>query len=73
MEQDGKILIHQRCLRCGRDFGQGFDGVDSWEAVYVGLLRIERLEKSITERWLSEPCPGELRREDDELRAMRIG
>ena len=65
--------MYGRCLRCGRDFAQGFDGVYSWEAVYIGLLRIERLAKSVTERWLSEPCPGSPRPEDDELRAMRKG
>ena len=70
IRQDGVTINHRRCDRCGRDFGKGFNG-DRWEAAYVGILRIERLARSVTQRWLSEPCPGEVRREDDELRAMR--
>jgi len=71
IEQDGKTIVYWRCLRCGRDFAEGFDGVNAWEAVYVGVLRIERLAKSVTDIWLFEPCPGEPRLGDDELRAVR--
>ena len=71
VEQDGRTIRHQRCVRCWRDFGQGFDGTYNWEAVYVGVLRIERLAERVTDIWLSEPCPGEPRIEDNELRAMR--
>jgi hypothetical protein len=74
VEQDGKVLFHRKCLRCGRDFsfGQGADGLYRWQGVYVGIFRIERLTRDSSEKWLREPCPGEIRAEDYEVRAMRI-
>ena len=71
--QDGKSILYRRCMRCWRDFGQGFDGVHSWEAIYVGVLRIERLARSVTERWLSEVCPSSPPPEDEAARALRWG
>ena len=71
VSQDGRTLLHHRCGRCWRDFGQGFDGVYSWEAVYVGVFRIERLSEDVTERWLLEPCPQQHHPEDDVARTTR--
>jgi hypothetical protein len=71
IQQDGRAIYHHRCLRCGRDFAQGMNGA-GFQAVYVGLLRIELLADSITERWLSEECPKQmLWIQDEQARSMR--
>jgi hypothetical protein len=57
--QDGRTIIHQRCLRCGRDFGREL-GESAWPAVHVGLLRVELLAEKVNERWLSEACPKQI-------------
>jgi hypothetical protein len=64
VQQDGRTVLHHRCVRCGRDFAQGLDGAYGWQAAHVGLLRIELLAQSVNERWLSERCPGEPKPED---------
>jgi len=48
--QDGKIIFHRRCLRCGRDFVQAIDRA-RWQAATAGIRRIELLADSVTERW----------------------
>ena len=68
--QDGEIVFHHRCVRCGRDFVQPADGT-GWRAAYVEVLRIELLADSVTERWIREECPGRLLTEDCFSRAMR--
>jgi hypothetical protein len=68
--QDGEIFFHHRCVRCGRDFVQPADGT-GWQAAYVELLRIELLADSVTERWVSEECPGRLLTDDCFSRATR--
>jgi hypothetical protein len=69
--QDGRTLVHQRCLRCGRDFALELDG-SGWHALYVGIFRVELLSESVTERWLTEECPRQfLWTQDEEARAMR--
>jgi hypothetical protein len=57
IHQDGRTIYHQRCVSCGRDFGQGLNGA-GWQAVYVGILRIELLAESVDDRWLTQRCPG---------------
>jgi len=42
IKQDGKMILHHRCQRCGRDFVQGLDGA-GWHAAYIGLLKMELL------------------------------
>ena len=71
IRQDGRTLVHQRCALCWRDFAQGFDGVHSWEAVYIGVVRVERLTRGVTETWLNEKCPGRVPSEDESARAQR--
>jgi hypothetical protein len=62
--QDGKIIFHHRCLRCGRDFVQAIDRA-RWQAATAGIRRIELLADSVTERWVREECPGRLLPADD--------
>ena len=61
--QDGEIIFYRRCVRCGRDFVQTIDGT-GWQAASVGVLRIEFLADSVTERWVREECPGRLLADD---------
>ena len=69
--QDGRTIVHQRCLRCGRDFALELDG-SGWHALYVGVFRVELLAESVTARWLTEECPRQfLWTQDEEARAMR--
>ena len=70
IKQDGRTVSHRRCLRCGRDFAQGLDGA-GWQAVYVGVLRVELLAESVNRRWLTEECPMQLLPADNDDRAMR--
>jgi len=53
--QDGYEILHRQCRDCGRDFA--LFGSSAWEAVYVGLFKIERLAEAVTSRWTSEKCP----------------
>jgi hypothetical protein len=48
--QDGKIIFHHRCVRCGRDLVQPIDHT-GW---YAGceVQRIELLADSVSERWV---------------------
>ena len=71
INQDGTTIFHRRCLRCGRDFGQGFDGHYQWQAAYLGLSRIEPLPPAVTEKWMSEECPGDILESDADDRASR--
>jgi hypothetical protein len=68
--QDGESIFHHRCIRCGRDFVEPTDG-RGWQAAYVGVLRIELLADSVTERWVGEECPGRLLTEDCFSRTTR--
>ena len=68
--QDGEIVFHHRCVRCGRDFVQSSEGM-GWQAAYVEVLRIELLGDRVTERWVREECPGRLLTEDCFSRTMR--
>jgi hypothetical protein len=68
--QDGEVLFHHRCVRCGRDFVQSSDGT-GWQAAFLGVQRIEPLAASVTERWVTEDCPGRLLTEDCFSRTMR--
>jgi hypothetical protein len=68
IEQDGRALLHQRCLRCESDFAEGLDG-SGWHAFYVRVLRVELLADSVDEQWLREECPGRLLPDDDVSRA----
>jgi hypothetical protein len=68
--QDGRIIFHHRCIRCGRDFVQAIDR-SGWQAASAGVLRIELLADSVTERWVREECPGRLLPDDDVSRATR--
>ena len=68
--QDGQIIFHYSCVRCGRDFMHQIDGT-GWQAAYVGNVRIEPLADEVTKQWVSEECPGRLLAYDSRSRAKR--
>ena len=73
IHQDERTIYHHRCIRCGRDFAQGMNG-GGWQAVNVGLLRIELLVDTVTDQWLAERCPGQpLWSQDADARTLRHG
>jgi hypothetical protein len=43
---------------------------DSRHAVYASVLCFYRLDDEVTQRWLSEPCPGKRLASDDEDRKI---
>jgi hypothetical protein len=59
IKQDGKVILHHRCIRCGRDFAKE-EGDEFWRAAHVGLFRIEILPEDVNEQWIAEGCPGEM-------------
>jgi hypothetical protein len=69
--QDGQIIFHHHCVRCGRDFIQTPDRT-GWQAASAGVLRVELLADSVTERWVREECPGRLLADDCRARATRL-
>lgn len=71
-KQDGRTIFHHRCVRCGRDFAQGLNGA-GWQAIYVGVFKVELLAETVTSRWLTEECPERPVPDDDVSRAMRHG
>jgi hypothetical protein len=70
IRQDGKTILHHHCVHCGRDFAQGLDGA-GWQAVYIGVFKVELLAETVNEKWLTEECPGRTPPDDDVFRAMR--
>jgi hypothetical protein len=70
--QDGRIIAHQRCARCARDFAFELDG-SGWHAVYLGVFRVEPLDEKVNQRWLSEECPKQIVPADNVDRATRQG
>jgi hypothetical protein len=68
--QNGKSIYYHRCIRCGREFGTGLNG-GGWLAIHVGVLGIDLLADHVSDRWLTEKCPGQpLWDQDAEARSM---
>jgi hypothetical protein len=57
VEVNGRKLVLFDCKSCGREFAR--DPADSkWRAAYVGPFRVTFLADAISQRWVSETCPG---------------
>jgi len=54
---EGKPQRLYRCSLCRREFAREADQ-GSWRAVRVGTFQVESLADSLSEKWISEPCPG---------------
>jgi hypothetical protein len=63
----GGLVLQHHCGRCGRDIVTVLSS-GSRHAVYASVLCFYRLDDEVTERWLSEPCPGRHLAIDDEAR-----
>jgi hypothetical protein len=70
IEPENTVLQHH-CVRCGRDFVTDTSS-NSCYAVLVSAISFDQLSDDVTERWLSEPCPGKRLRLDDEDRSKVI-
>ena len=67
---NGLELFLSHCQLCGRDFVRT-GGTHHWYAAYIGVFSIDVLPPEISERWLSEPCPGERCASDEVDRLLR--
>jgi hypothetical protein len=70
INQDGKVILHRRCMVCGRDFAREVTSSE-WQAAHLGAFRIEVLAESVTERWVNQKCPGQILEADIEQRRLR--
>jgi hypothetical protein len=67
MIESGEAVLHNHCVQCGRDIVTVLSS-GSLHAVYVSVFCFYRLDDGVTERWLSEQCPGQRLASDDEDR-----
>ena len=67
---DGKLYLHQKCAKCGRDFLREPDSTD-WKAAHIGAFKIELLADSVSDRWVNEECPRRVLAANDGQRLRR--
>jgi hypothetical protein len=70
INQDGQLILHHRCINCGRDFAKE-EGDEFWRAAHVGLFKVEILPEDVNEQWIVEGCPGEILASDQTRRKSR--
>jgi hypothetical protein len=63
---DGEPIVLYRCPLCTRDFSRE-PGKPNWRAIYVSTFRIAFLPDAVSQKWLSEPCPGRPQQSSEEL------
>jgi hypothetical protein len=56
-EIEGKPIVLFRCPVCERNFARE-TGDTEWRAARVETFRVEYLPETVSDRWVSEPCPG---------------
>jgi hypothetical protein len=67
----GEAVIQHQCVRCGRDIVTVLSS-GSRHAVHVSIFCFYPLDDEVTERWLTEPCPGKrLPRDDDDRQVAK--
>jgi hypothetical protein len=57
IEIQGQSLVLYRCPVCKRDFAHEA-GTSTWRAVVVSTFKVEYLPNSVSQEWVSQPCPG---------------
>src|SRR5579862_3078870 len=62
--ESGEAVIQNHCGRCGRDIVTVLSS-GARHAVYASAFCFYRLAREVTQRWLTEPCPGERLPTDD--------
>jgi hypothetical protein len=65
--ETGDAVVQHHCDRCGRDIVTVLSS-GARHAVYASVFSFYRLDDELTQRWLSEPCPGERLARDDKVR-----
>lgn len=65
--EPSNTVVQHHCVRCGRDFVTDPSSNSSY-AVFVSAISFHQLSDQVTQRWLSEPCPGRHLSRDDEDR-----
>jgi hypothetical protein len=56
-EIEGNLIVLFRCPLCERNFARE-PSRTKWRAARVETFRVVYLPDSVSERWVSEPCPG---------------
>lgn len=67
----GQAVLHQHCVQCGRDFLMDL----AWRrarAVSISAVSFHQLDDAVTERWITESCPGTHLPGDEEDRKKKI-
>ena len=67
----GTPVLHQHCVQCGRDFLMDPTSRRA-RAVSVCAVSFHQLDDAVTERWLTESCPGTHLLGDEEDRKRGI-
>jgi len=53
----GRTFFHRQCQICRGGFARSLDNGE-WDSVHVGFLSFNFLDDEITQRWVTENCPG---------------
>jgi hypothetical protein len=69
--ESGEAVIQHQFVRCGRDIVTVLSS-GSRHAVHVSISCFYRLDDEVTERWLTEPCPGKRLPRDDDDRQRQV-
>jgi hypothetical protein len=69
--ESGEAVIQHQCVRCGRDIVTVLSS-GSRHAVHVSMSCFYPLDDEVTERWLTEPCPGKRLPRDDDDRQRKV-
>jgi hypothetical protein len=64
--EPGKPLVHRLCTTCQRNFVYDV-AAKEWYAAYPRMFDFDRLD-AVSQRWLSEACPGRYLPSDEEAR-----
>jgi len=67
----GTSVLHQHCVKCGRDFLFDQESANAY-AVSVSALSFHLLDATVTANWGRELCPEQHLLGDDEDRKGRI-
>ena len=67
----GTPVLHRQCVQCGRDFLMDLTARRS-HAVSIAAVSFHQLEDSVTDRWLTQSCPGTHLVGDEEDRRRKI-
>jgi hypothetical protein len=69
--EPGEAVIQHQCVRCGRDIVTVLSS-GSRHAVHVSMSCFYPPDDEVTERWLTEPCPGKRLSRDDDDRQRKV-